>query len=235
MEGYIKLYRQIIESEFYFSERFTKQQAWIDLLLLATHKERTVYLKGIEINLKPGQLFHSQVTLAKRWGWNRKTVKKFLNTLKNREMVDTKETNITTIISIKKWHLYQVDGQQNGQQRDSGVDTNKNVKNVKNVKKELIIAAAKYLITAIQKDTSFYSIINKYIKIFGEKRIYDILSGCINKENEFANENKLAAYFEVCKSGNGRAQNQTAEVYDATKSYDEGKDLHDIMKEKGLI
>jgi len=131
MEGWIKIYRQIIENEFYFSERFTKQQAWIDLLLLATHKERTVYLKGVEIKLKQGQLCYSQVSLAKRWEWNRKTVKKFLNTLKKRKMVDTRKTNVTTIITIKQWYLYQVDGQQNGQQKDSGFPTNKNVNNDK--------------------------------------------------------------------------------------------------------
>lgn len=91
--------------------------------------------------------------------------------------------------------------------------------------KELIIESAKYLITEIKKETSFYSIINKYIKIFGEKKIHEILKGCNEREAEFADENKLASYLQVCK--NGRAQKQTVGEYDPAKSYDEGKDLHD--------
>ena len=145
MEGYVKLHRQIIENDLWFSEKFTKAQAWIYLLLLATHKDRTLYIRGVEINLKPGQLCYSQVSLADRWKWNRKTVNKFLNDLEKRKMVDTKKDNITTIISINKWVLYQWDGQQSGQQKDSRTDTNKNVKNVN-------IELAKMLISEIKKE-----------------------------------------------------------------------------------
>ncbi|MCH8942073.1 MAG: hypothetical protein IIA48_06515 [Bacteroidetes bacterium] len=200
MEGWIKLHRQILENEFWFSERFTKAQAWVDLLLLASHKERTLFIKGVEINLQPGQLCHSQVSLAYRWKWNRKTVKKFLNILKKREMLYTKETNITTIITIKTWVLYQGGGQQNGQRTDSETDTNKNGKNVK---KELIIEIAKSLIKTIDKESSFYSITNKYLKLLGQDKFLKILSDSNIKGNSFDNENRLAAYLEACKNSNG--------------------------------
>ncbi len=80
-EGYIKLHRQIKENEFWLSERFTKAQAWIDLLLAATYKTRTVFIRGIEINLNPGELCYSKLTLSKRWKWNERTVNKYLNML----------------------------------------------------------------------------------------------------------------------------------------------------------
>jgi len=108
MEGYIALHRKIIENELYFSERFTKLQAWIDLLLLATHKKNTLFIRGVEIILKPGELCYSIVSLSKRWRWNQRTVKKFLNSLEKREMIHCRFTNVTTIISIKKWSEYQV-------------------------------------------------------------------------------------------------------------------------------
>ena len=73
MEGWIKLHRQIQENEFWSSERFTKSQAWIDLLLLARHDPGLVTIRGIDIRLKPGQLCWSQVSLGKQWRWNRKT------------------------------------------------------------------------------------------------------------------------------------------------------------------
>ena len=46
MQGYIKLFRKICENEFYFSQKFTKMQAWYDLWLLATHTKRTVFIVG---------------------------------------------------------------------------------------------------------------------------------------------------------------------------------------------
>lgn len=133
MQGWISLHRQIIENEFWFCERFTKAQAWIDLLLLATHKPTTVFIRGIEINLKPGELCYSQLTLAKRWKWNRKTVNKFLSMLQTRQMVDNKKSRVTTIISIKKWNEFQTNGQQSGQQKDNNLDTNNNDNNVNNL------------------------------------------------------------------------------------------------------
>ena len=194
MEGWIKLHRQIIENEFYFSERFTKQQAWVDLLLLATHKERTVFLKGVEIKLKPGQLCHSQVSLAERWKWDRKTVGKYLETLRLRKMVDTRKTNVTTIITIKNWFLYQGDGQQ----KDSGFPTNKNVKNVN-------IELAKTLILEVRKEPSLYSTIGKYKNELGEDQLKNILADCVKRGNEFRTENQLAAYLQTCSKGNGKA------------------------------
>jgi DNA-binding transcriptional regulator YhcF (GntR family) len=202
MEGWIKLHRQIIENEFYFSEKFTKVQAWIDLLLLATHKERTVCIRGIEIILKPGQLCYSQKSLASRWHWNVKTVERYLNSLKKREMVETKRTNITTIISIKKWFLYQTDGEQNtyqkGEQKDTKRETNKNDKNI-------IIELAKTSIRTISKESYLYSIIGKYKNILGEEKLKSILTDCIKRGNEFPTEDQLAGYLETCTKTNGKS------------------------------
>jgi DNA replication protein DnaD len=212
MEGWIKLHRQIIENEFYFSEKFTKAQAWIDLILLATHKENTVYPKGVEIRLTPGQLCWSQVSLANRWKWDRKTVRKYLGTLRKRKMVDTKKTNVTTIITIKNWFLYQGDGQRNGQQKDGGFPTNKNVKNN-------IIEFAKSLIESIKKESSFYAIINKYITTLGEDKLLTIMTDCHKRENTFASENKLAAYLETCKRNNGQLTNHIPEIVEGTPGW----------------
>ena len=116
MIGYFKVHRQITENEFYFCERFDKTHAWIDLLLLATHKENTLFIRGFEINLKPGQLCYSQKSLAKRWKWNVRTVNKFLKLLEKREMIHTKISNVTTIITILNWNRFQVNTYQSANQ-----------------------------------------------------------------------------------------------------------------------
>lgn len=143
-QGWIKLHRQITENEFWFSERFTRSQAWIDLLVLASHKSRTLFVRGTEINLKPGDLCYSQLSLAGRWQWNRKTVMSFLTLLKKREMIliktDKRLSHLTTVITIRNWSEHQADGQlsgqRNGQWRDNGTDTNNNENNVQNVEKK---------------------------------------------------------------------------------------------------
>jgi DNA-binding transcriptional MocR family regulator len=166
-EGFVKLYRQITENEFYFSERFTKAQAWVDLLLLATYKVRTVFIRGIEIELQPGQLCYSQLTLADRWKWNFKTVVSFLKLLEKRGMLETKTNNITTIISIKNWKLYQGNGEQNGdqigEQKESKTETNKKVKNIKESKEEIYIQSIHEIQVFIQKNCSRVSKLPKQL------------------------------------------------------------------------
>lgn len=145
-EGWIKVHRQISESEIWTAEKFSKGQAWIDLLLLANHKPQTIFIRGIEIRLERGELAYSQLTLAKRWRWNRKTVMSYLSWLENREMIHTKNNNVTTLITIKNYVGYQgertpertPEGHQNGQQKDTKTDTDKNDKNENNENNEAL-------------------------------------------------------------------------------------------------
>jgi len=153
MEGWISLHRQIIENELYFSEKFTRSSAWIDLLLLANHKGGVQFIHGVEVVLKPGDLCYSQISLATRWKWNFKTVKKFLDFLVDREMITYKGGKVTTIISIKNWKKYQnygealeadnkgrnavlggYEGEQDGEQKENRTETNNNDNNVNNKK-----------------------------------------------------------------------------------------------------
>jgi DNA replication protein DnaD len=107
MLGWIKLHRSIQENEFYFSERFTKTQAWIDLLLLANHKPATIFIRGVEVHLERGELAYSQKSLSRRWKWNERTVNKFLRALESRQMIQRRSSNVTTIISLKNYSIYQ--------------------------------------------------------------------------------------------------------------------------------
>lgn len=137
MKGWIKLHRQIVESAIWTAERFSKGQAWIDLLLLANHKPQTISIRGIELQVLRGQLAYSQVSLARRWGWNFKTIVTFLRWLENRDMVETRANNQTTVITIKNYSTYQTNGEQNGDQngdqKETRTETDKNVKNEKHV------------------------------------------------------------------------------------------------------
>jgi DNA replication protein DnaD len=116
MEGWLKLHRKIVSDPMWLTEKFNKAQAWIDLLILAGHKENTVKIKGHLIVLKPGQLCYSMKSLAHRWKWHRSTVLNYLNELKSGNKVYIQISRVTTIITIVNWKKYQAGVQGSVQQ-----------------------------------------------------------------------------------------------------------------------
>lgn len=140
--GWIALHRKLQNNPLWFSEPFTKGQAWVDLLLLANHKKGFIYVRGNKITVKRGQVGWSQKRLSGRWQWSRTKVRKFLQDLEEEHQIKQHKNNLTTIITIKKYDEYQPEKQQDGQQKnikktskEQQRDTNKNVNNVKNEKK----------------------------------------------------------------------------------------------------
>lgn len=179
MQGYIKLHRVMTENELYFSERFTKVQAWVDMLLLANHKPATVFIRGIEIRLRAGELCYSQLTLAKRWKWDRKTVSTYLSMLSQRGMLDIRISQVTSIISIRNWNRYQGNGQQIGQQKDNRTDTDKNDKNGTNVFVEELIETLRE--NGIQFDERHLRVrIPKAYREYGE----EVIRAAVNEAQE---------------------------------------------------
>lgn len=142
MSGWIKIHRQLMENPLYHSEPFNRTHAWIDLLLLANHKENFFYKRGIRVDVGCGQVGHDVDTLAKRWKWSRGKVERFLNQLENDNMIARQKNNVTTLISISKYADYQEDdkanskpnSKPNGHQTVNQTDTNKNEENYKNEK-----------------------------------------------------------------------------------------------------
>ena len=138
-KGWIKLHRQIQDNDFWLKERFTWAQAWIDLLLLANHKENSFWIRGIEIKVKRGEIAYSMVSLAKRWKWTPKTVASFYQALTKRKMVLSKMDNKTTFIQICNYGKYQQQTteqttEQSPSRLPSKLPTNNNDKNVNNEK-----------------------------------------------------------------------------------------------------
>jgi len=230
MEGYVKLYRKSLDSPIFQNPKLW--QVWCYCLMRANHKTTTVLFDGKEMLLHPGDFITGRFKGAEDCNMKPSTFWNQLNKLKRVNSIDIKSDNKKSIITLVNWKAYQDSKNKVDSNSDTYLDNKRTTsghrQEWKNERRELIIESAKYLITEIKKKTSFYSMINKYIKIFGEKKIHEILTGCINREKEFANESRLAAYLEVC--GNGRAQKQTVEEYDAAKNYEEGEDVHDEWK-----
>ena len=118
-EGWIKLHRKLTDNFLWQCERFTRGQAWVDLLLLANHKKAFFYLRDHKINIERGQVGYSQLKLAERWKWSRSKVKKFLKDLEKEQQVEQQITHSTTIITIINYDEYQEKEQQDIQQKDN--------------------------------------------------------------------------------------------------------------------
>lgn len=123
-KGFTMLYRDYLDDPLYFSERFTRSQAFIDLCFNASYSERTFRVRGNKVELKRGQLAISLRDLSVRWKWSVNTVVKFLNDLKEDGYIDTQKTSVNQIITIKKYLTYNTQTDtQNNTQTDTQTDT----------------------------------------------------------------------------------------------------------------
>ena len=137
MKGWVKIHRKILDNILWKdSEPFDKRSAFIDLILMANHKESAVFNgTTIQWNVPAGSFWTSIRTLSERWHWTKGKVANYLRTLEALDMVHTKRTANGTLLSLVKYEVYQVAlDTERDTERDTEQDTHKNVKNVKNVK-----------------------------------------------------------------------------------------------------
>ncbi len=200
-DGWIKIHRSILEDELYFSEKFTRTQAWIDLLLLAEYKPKVLFVRGIRLDLQRGQLAISIRDLSARWKWGVNKVQSFIKELVESGKIDTQKSNLINVISICKYEIYQgvddaktiqVDTQMNTQtdtQTNTQTDTQAKEKVTKKKfieeSKEIILGDARANAPAPQpkkskeeilQDTEkrrskFYNSLIPYVKIYGKEMV----------------------------------------------------------------
>jgi hypothetical protein len=136
-EGWIKLYRSSFENRLYFDEPFTRFQAWIDLLLLANHKDGSFFKRGNIVKVPRGTVARSMKELADRWQWSEAKVSRFIQFLESEyiRQVKAQKSNVTTLITILNYDRYQTNEgaelRTNVRTNDAQTTTYKNVKNKK--------------------------------------------------------------------------------------------------------
>jgi len=119
-EGFVPLMRRFRFHPFWTEpRRFSRAEAWIDLLFRAHYSEKpeTIVDRGEEITLNEGDVLTSMLTLSKDWRRSRTFVKNFIKTLeKNGEILINRMDNRRLIIHIVKFAYFKRLIQQNGQQ-----------------------------------------------------------------------------------------------------------------------
>ena len=118
-QGWISIHRKIKDHWLWGkSKKKTKFEAWIDLLLMANHKDKKINFGNNVITVKRGQKITSILDLSKRWKWSRDKVKNFLILLQNDSIIEFKSDNKKTTITIINYDTYQNDNIQKRHQSD---------------------------------------------------------------------------------------------------------------------
>lgn len=98
---------------------------WVNLLLLANHKDKEVIWNGSILTIKRGQFITGRKELSKLTGIPETTIERILKVFKNGHQIEQQTCNKYRLITILNWDKYQVADNKrttNGQQ----TDTNKN-------------------------------------------------------------------------------------------------------------
>lgn len=149
--GWIKLNRSIQENWLWEEKPFDKKSAWIDLLLMANHKNNKFPLGNEIVEVEQGSFITSEIKLMNRWGWSKTKLRNFLKLLESEKMITKVVDKKKTTISIVNYKVYQgcedqektTEKPQEDQEKTikkPQEDTNKNDNNEKNEKNNILVA-----------------------------------------------------------------------------------------------
>lgn len=144
LQGWIKLHRKIQDHWLLQEERkFSKYEAWLDLLMMANHENKKTVLGNEIIEVQRGQRITSLRKLCHKWNWSNTKVNHFLTLLQNDGMIKVKSDSKKTVITIVNYDVYQgreneetTQNRQENHTTHTEKQTNKNEKELKNDKED---------------------------------------------------------------------------------------------------
>lgn len=121
-DGWISIHRKIQDNPIWSSNKpFDDRSAWIDLLLMANHKDKDVQIGSQIVTVKKGQRFTSIRKLALKWNWSRDRVSRYLEMLAQAGMIHKDSIHNGTLLTIVKYDFFQ-------HLSDTNKDTDKDTK-----------------------------------------------------------------------------------------------------------
>ena len=170
MDGWLKLYRSILDSAVFQDAEVLK--VWIWLLCNVAFEQHDTICYGKVIHLKPGQIATGRKKIAQCTDLSENKVYRALTVLKSLGNIEIKATNKYSIITVSNWDKYQ---DENGKRTSSEQQTNSKTateehqsnskttqhKNGKNVKKEKNIYICSF----------FQSVWDEYPKKLGKNKV----------------------------------------------------------------
>ena len=108
MEGFITLNRKLFASDLWTKEKFTKGQAWVDLIFMANYAPSKSISGVRNIDIDRGQILTSILSLSNRWKWSLNKVSNLLKFLEETKAIRKQTENKFTIITICNYDIYQL-------------------------------------------------------------------------------------------------------------------------------
>lgn len=155
MQGWIKLYRALLDKPIWRQSSAEQKVILITILLMANHKKSEWEWQGAKVTLKPGQFIASAEMIREKAGEgiSRQNVRTALKRFEKYEFLTIEPTNRATLITIENYALYQCEDSEPNQpanQRltnsqpaaNQQLTTNNNNKNNKNNKNNIYIRPA---------------------------------------------------------------------------------------------
>jgi hypothetical protein len=105
--GVFAVSRAVFDHDCFANEPYTEREAWVWLIGAVVWKDKTVRIGKFVASLKRGQGAFSLRFLAEKWQWSKSRVDRFLDRLKNRDMIGTKTDTGISIITINNYTEYQ--------------------------------------------------------------------------------------------------------------------------------
>lgn len=129
MAGWISLHRSIENHWLYEEDRkFSKFEAWIDLLLMVNHKDNKTVHGGKLMLIKRGQRITSLRKLSEKWQWSMTKVDRFLKLLEDDGMIVLKKDAQKTLITIVNYGVYQNEDLEKRHKKNTNETQTKNKK-----------------------------------------------------------------------------------------------------------
>lgn len=119
MDGWLKLYRSILDSAVFQDAEILK--VWIWLLCNVAFEQHDTMCYGKVIHLKPGQIATGRKKISQCTDLNETKVYRALTALKSLGNIEIKSTNKYSIITVVNWDKYQ---DENGKITSSEQQTN---------------------------------------------------------------------------------------------------------------
>lgn len=146
--------------------------AWIDILLIANHSPKTIFVRGNQVYINRGQFAYSEITLSKKWGWSRNKLRRFLNYLETIQQIKQQKNSILSLYTVINYENYQGINTENETTDDTTErqqkDINKNDKNDKNIDNKLSIQSSTDKVKVKKdRDTEIDNILKVYEEVYG--------------------------------------------------------------------
>jgi len=171
-KGYISLFRKIQDHWIWDDKPVSKGQAWVDMLLWASHRDREVPITDGFVQIKTGEFIRTLRQMGEAWGWSKNKVSHFLKQGQDSGMITIKTGTKATHVSIINYESYRnttlSEGTRKGQERDKQGTTKGHNKELKRIKKNYINGSAMVKPYAERVDEYFKSIKPDLIEIWNQ-------------------------------------------------------------------